>query len=162
MKKFNVMMIVALMATMFTACTKEKVDDTNKVDYSIVIHKQDGTEVIVKDGDSFVFDKIMEGETSKIEMNGVLKSNKEFILMVDVKRPIGLETQLCIGICKIGNMEGSEQFRFPIEFEEGKSEIGIQAHSMPKETGDHIIEYTFYPKDDSSNKISFKVNYKKP
>lgn len=164
--------VIALFVTASCNNTNPPVEDTWERTFRLKI-QYNGQEVVVKNGDSFVFSERTSTENlNELGFHGKLLAQKQFKLMVDLERQVQKNTtdELCIGECKPGgnvvygdggvilSIDYYNQMNFAIR----ALELEAYSHCTPLVKGDNIITYTFYDNQEPDNKLTFKVNYKLP
>ena len=59
--------------------------------------------------------------------------------------------------CAPGNTKKEQKLEYDIP----ANGSNVDFHCLTEGDGDNIITYTFYPKDEPKNKLTFKINFKK-
>jgi ATP dependent DNA ligase len=160
MKKIS-LVVLAVCSLLLVACKKPVEQQENfKVKYELKL-PIDGTMKVVKEGDSFMASKPISNaseEATLLGYHGKFAASEEINLVVEVERNIesGSEDQLCIGICPFSNKQKHQKFEF-----KNIKESDADFKCTPAGNGDNIVTYTFYPKDEPKNKLTFKINFKK-
>ena len=160
MKKIS-LVVLAVCSLLLVACKKpvEQQEDF-KVKYELKL-PIDGTMKVVKDGDSFVVNTKHEQPIFGDEERGItgkLTTNMEMKLVADIQRKEGTKDALCMGDnCVPGNTKKEQKLEYNIP----ANGSDVDFHCLPEGDGDNFITYTFYPKDEPNNKLTFKINFKK-
>ncbi len=162
MKKIN-FALLALLALAFVGC-KTPIEN-NLVKYTLVL-KINGSEVTVKNGDTFVATTATAAPSfeNELGLEGHLTTDTEMILVVDMTRNVtaGSKDALCIGRCIMGqDASGKDIPQLEYTLSDVNQALEASTHCLPGGAGDNLITYTMYPKNQPDNKLSFTVNYKK-
>jgi len=161
MKKIS--LIALAVCSMILVSCKNNTPDKNepeKVKFEVKL-PIDGNMKVVKDGDSFVVNTKHKHPIFGDEERGItgkLTTNMEMKLVADIQRKEGTKDALCMGEnCAPGNTKKEQKLEYNIP----ANGSDVDFHCLPEGDGDNFITYTFYPKDEPNNKLTFKINFKK-